>query len=241
MNTVSSFVPTFATPYDNHRVNNRQLNNGKFEAHYTQGNEIPTAAPRSDTTSGVRPNNIWADFFQVTEGNCVTVSAIKAAMVKYGSHPRGIFEKVTRTDAGYEVLMRDNVSVFLTHQELQQAEAKAGWVGRGTVLQHAIFLYAASAKRAQNENNDAWAARSFDAAMQTLNDGEFPGEALRRLGLKDHFREGTVEALKNGAVGTLTDARHSVAVIDGYMDVWGTRKRLAGSSWESAPEALILT
>lgn len=240
LNIASPVNSNFAIPYDNSRVNNRHMNNGQYEAYYTQGDENPAIPPRSVTDSGIRPKNIWGDFFQVAEGNCVTVSAIKAAMVKFGSHPRGIFNQVTKTPAGYKILMKDNVSVSLTHEELRQAGDKAGFLGRGTVLQHAIFLYAASAKRAQLENNDGRAVRSFDAAMQTLNDGEHPGEALTRLGLKQHFRRGTVEALKNGAIGTLADARHSVAVVDGHMDLWGIRRRLANSDWESAPVALIL-
>lgn len=234
------FHSNFATPYDNRRINSRHLNNGVFDAEYTQGNETPALPPRSVTDSGIRPNNIWRDFFQGAEGNCVTVSAIKAAMVKFGSHPNGIFNAITRTTTGYKIVMRDTVSVSLTHEELEQAGVKAGFVGQGKVLQHAIFLYAASAKRAQHENNDGWAARSFEAAMQTLNDGEYPGEALTRLGLKRHFRRGTVDELKNGAIGTLGDGRHSVAVIDGHMDVWSLKRPLAGSAWETAPNALIL-
>jgi len=43
-------------------------------------------------------------------------------------------------------------------------------------------MYAASAKRAQMENNDGTAGRSFMAAMKSLNNGEYSREGLDRLG-----------------------------------------------------------
>ncbi|WP_139111890.1 hypothetical protein [Pseudomonas sp. 37 R 15] len=229
---------TFSTPYDNHRINDRHIENGVFNPGYTEGKPPPNV--RSTTVSGIRPKNIWKDFFQVSEGNCVTVSAIKAAMAKYGNHPEGIYKNIIRSDEGFDITMRDGVKVFLTHEELGQAMDSAGFAGKGKVLRHAIFLYAASAKRAQNENNDGRAKQSFEAAMRTLNDGEHPGEALTRLGLKNHMRRGTVEELKNGAIGTLADSVHSVAVVDAHIDLWSIKRVLAGSTWEKAPDVLVL-
>lgn len=92
-------------------------------------------------------------------------------------------------------------------------------------------MYAVSAKRAQLENNDFRARQSFEVAMQTLNDGDFPGNALRRLGLFAYVRESSAQELAKGAIGTLAGNGHSVAVIDGALDLFGKKERLLSSSW----------
>lgn len=228
------------TPYDNSSINKRHLDNGEFKSDYTQGPEHPRPSVRSVTASGIRPKSIWSDFFQVTEGNCVTVSAIKAAMVKFGSHPEGIYKSIERTIDGFDVVMRDGEKVSITHEELQHAGDTSGFAGHGKVLRHATFLYAVSAKRAQNENNDGRAGESFEAALRSLNDGETPGEALTRLGLKHHMRQGKVDELIDGAIGTLANKTHSVAVVDGNIDLWSIKRPLSNSDWKKAESVFIL-
>lgn len=79
---------------------------------------------------GVPPADIWAGFYQGVEGNCVTVSAIKAAMMKYGQNPLGIYKRVTETSEGFTITMRDACTVTLTHAELEMARAAANFKGR---------------------------------------------------------------------------------------------------------------
>ncbi|MCZ7019452.1 hypothetical protein, partial [Salmonella enterica] len=55
----------------------------------------------SNRQVGVKPDNIWSGFYQGSELNCVTVSAIKAAMMKYGQNPQGIYKRITETPEGY--------------------------------------------------------------------------------------------------------------------------------------------
>lgn len=68
--------------------------------------------------------------------------------------------------------------------------------------------------------------------MATLNDGEYPGAALRRLGLFAYIRESTVEELARGTTGTLANTYHSVAVIDGKLDLYGQKLSLENSHWQ---------
>jgi hypothetical protein len=56
------------------------------------------------------------------------------------------------------------------------------------------------------------------------------GVALRRLGLLGYLRESTVRELANGAIGTLADNGHSVVVIDGALDYYGSRYDLRSSA-----------
>ncbi|MFV3015939.1 DUF2333 family protein [Pseudomonas sp. KHB2.9] len=123
----------------------------------------------------------------------------------------------------------------LNRYEVRQAAAESNFHGNNRQLLNAAhFLYAVSAKRAQIENNDFRARQSYTTALQTLNDGEYPGEALRRLGLFGYVRESTVAELANGAIGTLADNWHSVAVIDGALDFYGKKQDLASSRWMSS-------
>lgn len=179
-----------------------------------------------------RPKDIWGGFYQGVEGNCVTVSAIKAAMMRFGQSPQAVYRQVTATSTGYDVVMRDSFTLHLTHEELNKAKA-ASWLAGSDqrLLDDANFLYAVSAKRAQLKNNDFRASQSYEVALATLNDGEFPGQALRRLGLFGYLRESDVNELAKGAIGTLADNGHSVVVIDGAFDLYGRKHDLASSRW----------
>lgn len=198
---------------------------------------VPRADGRkvSHVASGTTSAQIWDGFYQGGEGNCVTVSAIKAAIIRFWQDPQGIFKQVQLTPQGLEVVMRDSFKVTVSFDELHQAVVASNFQGSNApLLNYANFLYAVSAKRAQMENNDFRAAESYDVALQTLNDGEFPGEALRRLGLFGYMRESTVEELVRGAIGTLADTGHSVAAIDGAVDFYGQKHELASSRWKRA-------
>lgn len=194
----------------------------------------PNAKPAhvSAAPIGVAPANIWSGFWQGAEGNCVTVSAIKAAMMKYGQNPSGIYKRITESPDGYTITMRDGCTVRLTHAELAAARVASRFHGMDEgLVEDAVFLYAASAKRAQLENHEFRAGTSFEAALKTLNDGEVHGDALHRLGLYAFVRPSSVEELASGVPGTLSNSRHAVAVVDGALDLYGFRHDLKSSSW----------
>ncbi len=175
-------------------------------------------------TPGKKPDDIWGGFRQGPDGNCVTVSAIKAAMMKFGQKPTDIFKEVKKMGDGYAVIMRDGVEVKFSQAELQMGSRGSQFVGPNReMLEDARFLFTASAKRAQMENNDGTAARSFNQAIKTLNDGEYSREGLLRLGLKNHIKTVPLSALLNGMIGTIERRGHSVAVIEGVEELWGKR------------------
>lgn len=181
----------------------------------------------SKKRNGAKPDNIWSGFRQGPDGNCVTVSAIKVAMYRFGQSPTDIFKSVSKTNEGYRVVMRDEFQLTLTGQELAQAAQHAQFNGQDRgMLKDAQFLFAASAKRAQMENNDGTAGRSFHAAIRSLNNGEDergPGEGLLRLGLKQHMKRVSVRDLARGQLGMCNRTGHSVAVINGREELWGRR------------------
>lgn len=179
----------------------------------------------SKKRNGAKPDNIWSGFRQGPDGNCVTVSAIKVAMVRFGQSPTDIFKSVTRNDGGYRVVMRDDFQLTLTDSELAQGAQGAKFNGPDKeMLKDAQFLFAVSAKRAQMENNDRTAGRSFHAAVRSLNDGEDetgPGEGFLRLGLRKHMKRVSVSELARGQLGMCNRTGHSVAVINGREELWG--------------------
>ncbi|KRP43627.1 hypothetical protein TU73_19255 [Pseudomonas libanensis] len=190
-----------------------------------KSNEFLKGTPAN---KGSKPTDIFRDFYQLTEGNCVTISAIKAAMMRFGHNPYGIYKTIETTDTGYRIVMRDRFKLDITHDELAQAKAGANFGSDrpNDVLVNAQFLYAVSAKRAYLENNDGEANLSFAAAMRSLNDGEYPGQALRRLGLKDFVAPASLHDLLSGAIGTVTGGFHSMAVVDGFLDIYGNKQPL---------------
>ena len=178
--------------------------------------------------TGIKPGDIFKDFYQLAEGNCVTISAIKAAMMRFGHNPHGIYKTIEATDSGYRIVMRDGFKLHITDDELKQAKAGAnvGTDRANDVLVNAHFLYAVSAKRAYLENKDGEANRSFAAAIRSLNDGEYPGQALRRLGLKDFVAPATLQDFLNGAIGTVNSGFHSMAAVGGFVDSYGHKQPL---------------
>lgn len=184
----------------------------------------------SNKPEGSKPTNIFSGFRQGRNGNCVTVSAIKAAMEKFGQNPKDIYKSVEQTADGFKVVMRDDVTVKLSKAELASAIRGSNFVGLSDpgMLKDAHFLFACSAKRAQNENNDGWAGRSYEAAIRSLNDGEDewgPGEGFKRLGLKDHMKRVSVRdfVADTSLIGMVNRRGHSVAVVDGREEFYGRK------------------
>lgn len=183
----------------------------------------------SNKRNGAKPDNIWSGFRQGPDGNCVTVSAIKAAMYRFGQSPTDIFRQVTKVSEGYRVVMRDGFQLTLTDRELIEGARGSRFVGGDQgMLKDAQFLFAVSAKRAQMENNDRTAGRSYQAAVRSLNDGEDesgPGEGFLRLGLRQHMKRVSVRELAAGQLGMCNRTGHSVAVINGREELWGRQGR----------------
>ncbi|CRM98854.1 hypothetical protein [Pseudomonas sp. 34 E 7] len=183
----------------------------------------------SNKRGGAKPDNIWSGFRQGPDGNCVTVSAIKAAMHRFGQSPTDIFQEVAKTRDGYHVVMRDGFRLTLNDRELAEGSRGARFNGPDKgMLKDAQFLFAVSAKRAQIENNDGMADRSYQHAIRSLNNGEDesgPGEGFLRLGLKRHMKRVPVGELARGQLGMCNRTGHSVAVINGREELWGKQGR----------------
>src|SRR5476651_2279683 len=84
----------------------------------------------SHKRNGAKPDDIWGGFRQGPDGNCVTISAIKAAMHRFGQSPTDIYQHVTRLSGGYRVVMRDDFQLTLTDRELAEGARGAKFRGQ---------------------------------------------------------------------------------------------------------------
>ena len=196
-------------------MSNKPLTEGARHFNYTPDKSNP----------GKKPDNIWSGFCQGPDGNCVTVSAIKGAMMKFGQKPTDVFKEVQQAGDGYDVKMRDGFELHMSGNELKQAAAYARFQGDDpAMMTDANFMFAASAKRAQMEGNGLdddpnQSRNSFAHAMQSLNNGEMPHEALDRLGLKAFYRQSSSAELASGRLGVVAYGGHSMAVIEGRIEL----------------------
>ncbi|MDQ0651341.1 hypothetical protein [Pseudomonas cedrina] len=188
----------------------------------------PITYQRSNPPSSARPytpNELISGFSQKWGTmNCVTVAGIKAAMQRFGG-PNQIYSSVEQTRDGFNITMRDNPgkTYRVTYAELQYAAAHSGFKGTNQkMLNEANFLYAVSAKRAQEENNDGYASRSFAAAVGSLNTWEHTEEGLNRLGLRNYVQHTRAQDLINGAPGVMAQNDHVFTVLNGRTENYGS-------------------
>lgn len=206
-------------------MSNKPLTKGAHYFDYKPGAGEPGKRPGIGREAG----NVWSGFSQGPDGNCVTVSAIKAAMMKFGQKPTDVFSEVKEAGNGYDVTMRDGKSLHLSKGELKQAAREARFKGDDPqMITDANFMYAVSAKRAQLEGNGLddninEAKKSYAHALHSLNNGEMPHEALDRLGLQGLYRRSSSSELASGKLGVVAYDHHSMAVIGGRVELWGQR------------------
>lgn len=184
---------------------------------------------RAGLKAGKDTGDVFAGFFQGRNGNCATVSAIKAMMERYGKKETDLFKDVKETKNGYHITLKDGSEVNLTRQEMEAAERHAGFKGNDPVMKKtAVLAYATSAKKAQEANHEN-SKYDFSKALDSLGNGEHTKDAFIRLGMKDHIRQGAVSDLQNGRLGIIEKdvagpgTAHSMVVVGGVEDHWGSK------------------
>ncbi len=168
-------------------------------------------------------DQIFTGFRQTTEGNCVAVAAIKAAMVRFG--PGGVFKSQTRVSGGWDVVMRDGYRVRVSDAELRTATSVSDMKGKdGALLEQANLIYAAMAKRAQQQGNDGLRNMTYARACESLNDGESYREGPKWLGLEAHVRKIRPSDLHRYDAAVAASSKHAVFSSGKYVDHYGTKK-----------------
>jgi len=137
---------------------------------------------------GEKPVDVWLEFNRRERQND-NESSIKAAMMKYGQHPKGIYSSIEMVGAGYEIVMRDGFKINLSPQEIIKAQQRTRiWSPKDPDMAKDInFLVAGSIKRVQIETG----LDSFDRALEVVQEGADLGNGFKRLGLEAHVRRST--------------------------------------------------
>jgi len=112
------------------------------------------------------------------------------------------------------VTMQDGVTVTISPVEMKIAEKMADFEGmEGEEKDYAVLCYAAMAERAQMEKNDG--KQSYIGACQSLNNGEWPEDTARFLGLEENVVELDPDQITHGDYDCVVGWSNDHAI---YMD-----------------------
>lgn len=185
--------------------------------------ELKTYPALSNKKPGEKPSNVFTGVTFSERKNEPVLSAVKAAMMKFGQSPLSVYRRVTRTPEGYSIVMRDGVKVNVSLNEIARAKAFSGFAlskerGDAGMRKDLIFMFAASAKRVQLESASD-KPKSYNEAIDVLNAHPRAEDALKRLGLVQYMQLTTAEDLRdNGHIGVIEVGGNTNLTFGGYRD-----------------------
>lgn len=184
---------------------------------------------------GEKPADIYRGVKFSGEKNEPVLSSIKAAMERFGQSPLSVYASVTRSDKGYDIVMRDGVKVSVTLGEIAKARFSCGFQyepGResGKMFKDVVFMYAASAKRVQLEHRED-KPLNYDEALKVLVSHPGAHESLKRLGIIEYVRSSTAQELvETGAIGVVEVGGNTNFARDGWRDGCTMKQRMPSDS-----------
>ncbi|WP_248731752.1 hypothetical protein [Pseudomonas sp. MWU13-2517] len=199
----------------------------------------------SSTKKGEMPACVWVELNR-NKRYTDNESAIKAAMMKYGQSPLGIYSDIKNHGDGYHIEMRDGFKLTLSPQEIEKAQKRTGiWSpSHPDMAMDVNFMHAASIKRVQLETG----LDSFDHALDVVQSGKDVGNGFKRLGLEAYVRRTTWPELRaSGGKGVVFAPGGVQFGYDGNVDCCSRRSgigiiRTKGGPKEPYPcDALELT
>lgn len=165
-----------------------------------------------------RFSNLISSWRQTSEGNCVSVATIKAAMHKWGN--KVFLDQKAAADGGVDLTLRDGHRMHLSPTELETARRLSRFSGRDQqALDYANLCYAAIAKRALQQGHEG--ARTFARACHSLNNGEQVHYPAKLLGISDHLRRINVSDIPRHEIVVAWNAGHMIYGTNGVTDRWG--------------------
>jgi hypothetical protein len=159
-------------------------------------------------------------FYQGAAGNCASIAIIKAALMAFGDRP--ILRSVHETAEGYVAVMRDSDREYrLAREEVDASRGLSRFQGEDReLLDHAIFLFTAMAKRAQMEGNDGRSGMTFAEAAGTLNDGEYWLRGPQWLGLDRFVVQGPNRRLPASSAAKRFLEQHAAGIGKDWAHTW---------------------
>lgn len=200
-------------------VNNKVVASGMHLFVYKPDNREP----------GKKPEDIWSAFSQWDQDNCVSVAAIKMAMMQFGEQPTDVFKEVREVPGGFQVTLRNNETAYVTQAELEMtamAMKLKGTDPRAITSANVISTVMAKVeqqKLSKEQNRNV----GFGEALQVLNRPDALPLALARLGLGSRIEMVPPEDLLNGRLGAFSsgvkNGSHSSVSVGGKEERWGQR------------------
>lgn len=192
------------------KMSDRPVLAGADFSHYTQLDHHPRG----------KPENIFGDFSQWGANNCLSVAVIKLAMQELGKSPLDIFKSVKETPQGYEIVLRNGESTYLSKAEFKQASIASDLRGEDpTTITYANFIGAVNAKRYQETGTG-----SFEEALKIVNGGGSGAEStFQRLGIRELVEPVPIDELVNGRTGIFQSGSHIAIAVGGHEERWGKR------------------
>lgn len=130
-------------------------------------------------------------------------AVIKTLMIKYGQRPADIFEKVTPTGSGFDVVLNKGYYVHISNIELKRTAEVSGFFGNDKeMLEDANFILAAFVKRAQVSPPGGYPIDNFDQSLSRAVMGYSLYNVFWTLGLFGKFVNVPVkDSRAKGSVG----------------------------------------
>ncbi|MDQ7827345.1 MAG: hypothetical protein RDV48_31415 [Candidatus Eremiobacteraeota bacterium] len=194
----------------------------------TGGNNNGIDNSGTNGANGTNPKkwgNLISSWRQGSEGNCVSVATIKAAMHKWGNQ---VFNKAQKNaDGSYDLTLKDGKNVKVSADELKTATRMSSFRGSGEELDYANLCYAAMAKRALENRHEG--ASSFARACHSLNNGEQIEYPIKLLGIQDHTKKISTRDIPNHEIAITWNSGHCLYATNGKVDGYG--RETAPSRW----------
>ncbi|WP_181157367.1 hypothetical protein [Pseudomonas poae] len=199
----------------------------------TTGRNVTAALSQTDFfgRSGTPPDANPVNAFSVSQRrfgesfDCSThASVIKMMMMTFGRHPADMFEHIKPSGDGYDITMKDEFKIHLSHQELSQATRASRFYGNDSEsVANANVIFAAFVKRKKLTEGYL----TFEEALAKTIEGETVQRCLKGMGVFGLSSFVSVSEMTNkGTVGVLeTHNRGAALVREGVMHDYGEQRR----------------
>lgn len=151
-------------------------------------------------------------------GNCVSIALIKACFSKYGF--KNVFNSVEKKDTIYNVVLRNNIKLSITDNQLLLAKERAGFVLKDSTdfsikfKEFSEFCFAVMCMKNKIDKK----IDTYEKAITNLNSGYKTKLAYKLLGV--NFKKVKSKTARTNKLKHLVvyNTYHAVYASDGYYD-----------------------
>lgn len=196
--------------------------NASAESSSSTDTAAEESASANNGSNAGKYDQLFSQFGQTKEGNCASVAVIKGALDKYDGK---VFQSVTKTGNGYDVVQQDGKKLTISKAELKTAAKFANFKGQPNEAKSlAILCFATIAKRGSQEGMG-----SFEQSLKKLDSGFDPKKAAQLLGLGNKIKDVDPKTASKQDGAVAWNNVHAVYQDNGKTDSYGTAKAANGT------------